>query len=160
MKDSYIVKNQESSNEQVQIVLQGQTFKQKYYSWVLIKLRERVKKKRPYLWKKNTWILHQDKAPAHNALSVKQFLANKRIPALEYPPYSPDLTPCNFYLFTKIKTALKRIHFRFVEKVKTKAADLLKGLASKELQHCFEQWKTRMKRCIINGGKSIEGDRI
>ncbi|VVC39540.1 Hypothetical protein CINCED_3A020937 [Cinara cedri] len=89
-----------------------------------------------------------------------QFLANKRIPVLEHPPYSPDLAPSDFYLFPKIKTALKRTHFRFVEEVKTKAADLLKGLTSKELQHCFEQWRTRMEWCIVMGGEYIEGDHI
>jgi hypothetical protein len=49
-------------------------------------------------------ILHQDNTPAHNTLSVKQFLANKNITVLEYPPHSPDLTPCDFYLFPNIKS--------------------------------------------------------
>jgi hypothetical protein len=43
-------------------------------------------KKRPELWKKKSWILHQDNAPAHNALAVKQFLADKCIPVLNSPP--------------------------------------------------------------------------
>ncbi|VVC27913.1 Hypothetical protein CINCED_3A014477 [Cinara cedri] len=79
---------------------------------------------------------------------------------LEYPPYSPDLVPCDFYLFPKIKTALKGTHFRSVEEVKTKAPDLLKGLTSEELQNCFEQWRTRMERCIVMGREYIEGDHI
>jgi len=48
----------------------GQTVNQQYYIEVLTKLRERVRRKRPELWR-NGWILHQDNAPAHNALSVK-----------------------------------------------------------------------------------------
>jgi hypothetical protein len=42
---------------------------------------------------------------------VKQFLANKNITVLEHPPYLPDLAPCNFYLFPKIKSVLKGTHF-------------------------------------------------
>jgi alpha-L-fucosidase len=61
-------------------VPEGQTVNQTYYKEVLIKLRERIRKKRPDLWKNEAWILHQDNAPAHNSLSVKQFLADKRIP--------------------------------------------------------------------------------
>jgi transposase len=57
-------------------------------------------------------------APAHNALSVKQFLANKNITVLEHPPYSPDLAPCDF--FPKIKSVLKGTHFVSVENVKAK----------------------------------------
>lgn len=140
-------------------VPEGQTVNQKYYKEVLIKLRERVRKKRPDLWKNGSWILHQDNAPAHNALSVKQFLADKRIPVLDHPPYSPDLAPCDFYLFPKVKSSLKGTHFQSVEQVKAKTADLLKRLTTDELQHCFEQWKTRMQRCIDRQGEYVEGDR-
>jgi hypothetical protein len=38
-------------------------------------------------------ILHHDNAPAQEALSVKQFLAQKLINEMEHPPYSPDLAP-------------------------------------------------------------------
>jgi len=75
--------------------------------------------KRLELWRKR-WNLHQDNAPAHNALSVKQFLANKNITVLEHPPYSPDLAPCDFCLFPKIKSVLKGTHFVSVEHVKAK----------------------------------------
>lgn len=139
-------------------VPEGQTVNQKYYIDTLIKLREKIRKKRPDSWKNDSWILHQDNAPAHNALSVKQFLADKRIPVLEHPPYSPDLAPCDFYLFPKVKSALKGRHFRSVEEVKAETAKLLKALTPEDLQHCFEQWQARMQRCIHRGGEYIEGD--
>jgi len=84
----------------------GQMVNQQYYNEVLTKLRECVRRKRPELWR-NRWILHQDNNPAHNALSVKQFLANKNITVLEHPPYSPDLAPCDFYLIPKINQCSK-----------------------------------------------------
>lgn len=60
---------------------------------------------------KKSWILHQDNAPAHNALSMKRYLAARSTPVLEHAPYSPDLAPCDFYLFPKIKSALKGTRF-------------------------------------------------
>jgi hypothetical protein len=66
--------------------LKGQTVNQEYFLDVLIKLRERMRKKRPELWKKKPWILHEDNTSAHNALAVKQILADKCISVLEYPP--------------------------------------------------------------------------
>jgi hypothetical protein len=36
------------------------------------------------MWKKKSRILHQDNAPAHEALSVKQFLADKCISVLKH----------------------------------------------------------------------------
>ena len=58
----------------------GQMVNQQYYIEVLTKLCECVRRKRLELWR-NRWILHQDNAPAHNALSVKKILANKKITA-------------------------------------------------------------------------------
>lgn len=51
---------------------------QMYYIEVLTKLRGQVQKKRLDLWKNNVWILHQDNTPAHNTVSVRQFLAGKQ----------------------------------------------------------------------------------
>ncbi|GFV41538.1 mariner Mos1 transposase [Trichonephila clavipes] len=76
----------------------------------------------------NSWILHQDKAPAHNALSVKRYLADKRTPVLEHVPY-------DFFLFPKIKSALKGTRFESMEVVKQKTAELLKALTKEDFQH-------------------------
>jgi hypothetical protein len=56
-------------------VPQGQTVNQVYYKEVLTTLCEWVRRKRLEMWKNSSWILHHDNAPAHNALSVKTFLA-------------------------------------------------------------------------------------
>jgi len=84
-----------------------QTVNQQYYIEFLTKLRQRVRRKRPEFWG-NWWILHQDNAPAHNALPVKQFLANKNTTVPEHPPYSPDRAACEFYLSSKIKVLSKK----------------------------------------------------
>jgi transposase len=121
-------------------------------------LRERIRRKRPELWK-NSFILHQDNAPAHTALSVKQFLAEKQIAVLEYPPYSPDLAPCDFFLFPKVKSVLKGTRFASLTEVKKKTTELLRQLTDDELQHGFDQWKIRMQRCVDAEGEYIEGER-
>jgi len=89
----------------------GQTVNQVYYLEVLERLREKVRWKRPELFANNSWILPHDNAPAHTALSVSKFLATKQITVLEYPAFSPDLAPSDFFLFPKIKEILKGRHF-------------------------------------------------
>ena len=110
------------------------------------------------MWKEKSWVLHDDNAPAHSALSVKRFLAKYNIPVLEHPVYSPDLAPCDFYLFPKVKSVLIGTTFESVEDVKKKAARLLKDLTEQDFQHCFQQWKIRMERCRDRDGVYIEGD--
>ena len=67
--------------------------------------------KRRELWEARSWLLHHDNAPAHNTLGIWEFLAKNNIAVLEQPPYSPDLTPCDFYLFPKLKEVIKGTRF-------------------------------------------------
>jgi hypothetical protein len=128
----------------IEWVPECQTVDQKYNLEVLTELQELVRKKRPELWNNESWILHQDNAPAHNALTVNQFLADKCIPVLEHPSYSLDLAPCDFYLLPEVKSALKEAHSQSVDEVKSKTADLLNRVSADDLQHCFQQWKIRV----------------
>ena len=140
-------------------VPEGQIINQHYYIEVLTVLRERVRKRRPDLWKTKSWKLHQDNAPAHSALSVKAFFAKYGITVLDHPPYSPDLAPCEFFLFPKVKSALKGTRFESVEAVKSKAAEIFNQLTEVDFQHCFNQWKIRMERCRDCQGEYIEGEK-
>jgi hypothetical protein len=85
---------------------QGQRVNQAYYVEILKWLCEAMHKERPEIWP-NKWIFRYNNAPANKVLSVKQFLAQKLITDMEHPTYSPDLDPNDFWLFTKIKSALK-----------------------------------------------------
>jgi hypothetical protein len=53
---------------------QGRTVNQHCYLEILAGLREAVRGRRPKLWP-DAWILHHDNAPAHDALTVLEFLA-------------------------------------------------------------------------------------
>jgi hypothetical protein len=63
----------------------------------------------------------------------------------------------SFFLFPKMKSALKGTRFESVDAVKAKATELTNKL-KEDLQHCFQQWKIRMERCRDRGGEYIEGD--
>ena len=76
---------------------QGQTINQQVYKEILQLLLRSVREMRRELWQDKSWLLHHDNAPAHNALSIRQFLAEKNIAVLEQPPYSPDLALCDFF---------------------------------------------------------------
>jgi hypothetical protein len=95
----------------IEWVPEGQTVNEKHYLEVLTKLWEQVRKKRLELWKKKSWILHQDNAPAHSTLTAKQFLPDKCIPALEYPPCSQDLARCDFTCYPKWNIRWKDLIF-------------------------------------------------
>jgi hypothetical protein len=54
-----------------------------------------VRRKRPEM-RRGGWMLHQDNAPSHTAMTVQEFLAQKNIAVMPQPPYSLDLAPFDF----------------------------------------------------------------
>jgi len=89
----------------------GQTVNQVYYLEVLERLREKVRLKLPELFANNSWIWHHDNAPAHTALSVKEFLATKQITVLEHPARLPDLAPNDFFSVPEDKGNIEKKAF-------------------------------------------------
>jgi histone-lysine N-methyltransferase SETMAR len=96
----------------------GQTVNQRYYKDVLLRLLEKVGRQRSQLFQSGTRLLHHDNAPARTAVSIQEFLAEKNIPVVPHPPYSPDLAPCDFFLFPRIKMKLKGRRFDEVDTIK------------------------------------------
>ena len=93
----------------------GQTVNHAFYTVVLERLRKRVQRVRRDIV--DDWVLQHHNAPAHTALSFREFLAKKNIPVLPHAPYSPDLAPCDFYLFPKFKSKLKGHLFGTMENI-------------------------------------------
>jgi len=52
-----------------------------------------------------------DNALAHRALATQKKLAYLCFQCLDHPPYSPDLAPSDYDLFTRLKKQLKGRHF-------------------------------------------------
>jgi transposase len=71
------------------------------------RLRDAVRSKRHEKWRINCWFLFHDNAPAHRSVLGKDFSARNKVTTVKHPPYSPHLTPADFYLFPLLKSALK-----------------------------------------------------
>ncbi|GBN54598.1 hypothetical protein AVEN_41701-1 [Araneus ventricosus] len=102
------------------------------------------------------FFLH-DNSPPHRALIVKKYLARHSVSTLEYPPYSPDIAPTDFYLFPRLKMKLKEHRFVDSDEVIENATKELKNLSKNGFQECFEQLYERWKKCVDGGGKYFEG---
>ncbi|PNF43880.1 hypothetical protein B7P43_G02779 [Cryptotermes secundus] len=48
-------------------------------------------------------ILREDNAPAHTSLKTTYFVTNNNMFIVPHCPYSPNLFPCDFALFPKLK---------------------------------------------------------
>ena len=123
------------------------------YKDVLESLRKKVIRVRPDIVDK--WLLHQDNVPCHTAFSVAECLTSKGIPVVPQPPYSPEISLCEFFLFPKVKDVLKRRHFGTLENIQKSVADMLKTIPAEDFQRCYQKWE-RLHRCVATQGKYFE----
>ena len=107
-----------------------------------------------------TWMLHRDNTPCHTAVFINEFLAEKSIPVIPQPPYSTDLSPCNFFLFPRLKNHFKVRHFDTLDNIQKSVTDELKGIPAEAFQHCYEQWKQCLRCCVAAQGNYFEGDSL
>ncbi|PNF43640.1 hypothetical protein B7P43_G00693 [Cryptotermes secundus] len=89
---------------------------------------------------------------------VQEFLAKNKMAVVPHPPYSPDLTPCDFLLFPKMKIKLKGRRFDTVEEIQAETQTVLNTLTKKDFQDAFEKWQKRWDRCMRSQGDYFEGD--
>jgi hypothetical protein len=89
-------------------VPKGQTVNSGFYCDVLRRLRENVQRRRPELWREQTWLLHHENAPFHTSVLTQQFLAKHKMAVIPHPPYSPDLASCDFFFFQKNEIEAER----------------------------------------------------
>ena len=135
--------------------LEGQkTITASYYEKVLRKLSALAKKRRGKLHRQI--LFHHDNAPAHTAKTVTTTLREFRWEILSHPPYSPDLAPCDFFLFPKLKEHLKGTRFQSINEAKREAVTWLTRQTPEFYQEGISRWKHRLQKCIELGGSYVE----
>jgi len=82
---------------------------------------------------------------------VTGYLASLGWTIIPHPPYSPDLAPCDFFLFPTMKKTLKGKRFATVEEVKTASQEALNNIKLQQFQRCFTQWEKILKgiKCFL-----------
>lgn len=88
------------------------------------------------------------------ASSVAVF-SRKSISILDHPPYSPELTPADFWLFPNLKRVLKEKRFSDVEDIKSSAKEKKRHIPIQVFENCFQQWPKHWVHC-----KELEGDQF
>ena len=132
----------------------GQTVNKEYYVEVLREFRKRFHQKRPALFKLGQWHFHEDNAPVHNSILVTDYLTKMDINTVPHPPYSPDLVPCDFWLFPK----LRGCHYETIEEMKEAVMKVIDTLTQEDFHGFFQKLLEWYNKCIAAGEDYFEGD--
>ena len=132
----------------------GQTVNKEYYVEVLREFRERFRQKRPTLFRSGQWHFRQGNAPVHNSILITDYLTKTDIKTLPQPPYSPDLAPCDIWLFPK----LRGCRYERIEKMKEAGTKVIDTLTQEDFHGTFQKLLERYNKCIAAGGDYFEGE--
>ena len=86
------------------------TINNEYYIALLVHLKKEIAKKQPQM-KKKKMLFHQDNALHHKLIAIMAKLHELDFELLLCPPYPPDLTPTDYWLFADLKRMLQGKRF-------------------------------------------------
>jgi len=132
----------------------GKTIDHKFYIEKSLKpVVESLKLKRPNSGLTNLKF-HHDNAKPHVTKAVKKYLAEQKLTLIRHPPYSPDLAPCDFWLFDYVKQRLT--DQPDAESLEKQITEILENIPEEEYLKTFLKWLERMKHCIFYKGDYFE----
>ncbi len=142
---------------------QGVTIDADYYCSVLKKLKNRIRKKRPGMWRggvdgqtDHDFVLHHDNAPSHTAARTLALIGESGIDLLAHPQYSPDLAPADFFLFSILKQKLCRRKFATIPEVQDEVCRIFKAIDEEDFTSAIRELGIRWKKCIKAEGSFFE----
>jgi hypothetical protein len=94
--------------------------------------------------------MHFENATIHNAQLVREHLADFEFKKVYFPPYSPDLAPCNFFPIEAIKEDFSEQRFGSFDELSFALETLLDEASVDILQPVFQEWVRRLQPCWEN----------
>ena len=129
-----------------------------YKNSILKKVKELYNKERPSKGWSGVHLLH-DNTSSYKCEVAKSFLASKKVKVLNHPPYPPDLSPCDFFLFPRLKKMLSGNKYRYTSRSSLGRAiyQCLQQIPKEDYLSVFHDWVKRLQKCVSVKGEYFEG---
>lgn len=101
-------------------------------------------------------ILLQDNARPHTARLTLDTISELGWEVLEHPPYSPDLSPCDYHMFGPLKEALGGQRFNTDDEVEEFVRTWLSELPKEFFDTGIKKLTERWTKCVTSEGEYIE----
>jgi hypothetical protein len=97
--------------------------------------------------------VHMDNSMCRNGHRVINELRCLKIPRVPHPPYSSNISPCDFWMFGDFKGKPKDHHLHGLEEIFTEVQELWDNITFEELQMVFESWRGQLRWIIEHDGE-------
>lgn len=109
-------------------------------------------------------IFMQDGAPPHWSAVVRNFLnetfpnrwMGRGSPNLPWPPYSPDLTPMDFFLWGFLKSRVYGTPIADITELRFRIVQAFENIPLEFVKRAMGAYKHRLHLCIERNGESVE----
>ena len=96
-------------------------------------------------------LLH-DNTLSHKCEVVKYFLASEKVKVLNHPSYTPDLSPCDFFSFPRLKKMLSGNKYMSRSSLDSAIYQCLQQIPKEDYLSAFRNWvKSLQKMCFSKG---------
>ena len=93
-------------------------------------------------------LLYHDNASSHTTAVTLDLSAANHVKLVTHPPYSPDLTPCDWFLFPSIKRLLKGKQFQNAEDARAFFEGVILDIPQSTWSGVIDSWFERMVKCV------------
>lgn len=111
----------------------------------------------------NTYF-QQDGATSHTARVSMDLLRNlfpnrliSRNGDIQWPPRSPDLSSCDYFLWGYLKSKVFENRPRTVQDLKFRIGQEVRAITPAILRRVSENFRMRLRQCVQNGGRHLTG---
>jgi histone-lysine N-methyltransferase SETMAR len=98
-------------------------------------------------------MIHLDNCKVHNSARTTKQFQDFQVTRLPHPPYSPDISPCDFWFFGWSKGEMRGHKFQGAEEVKIFLLDLWQNLDENTIISVYHEWIERLQQVIHTNGE-------
>ena len=141
----------------IEYMPRGTTINAESYCRTLENFRQAIQNKRRGMLTSGVMLLH-DNARPHTAAAATNQLKQLKWNILDHPPYSPDLAPCDFHLFPKLKywMATQCFNNDSIEEMKCGVKNWLENQSMDFYEQGLRKLVTRYDKCLNLDGDYVE----
>jgi hypothetical protein len=101
-----------------------------------------------------------DSSKCHNGAKITEKLEKRHIARVSHPPYSPELSPCDFWLFGILKQKMKERVFQSEKQMLAAITESWNELTFEDIQRVFHNWMERVIWVIANSGEYSQSEMV
>ena len=127
------------------------------YAQILDRFRDSLRCRRHQVWQnRHSWALLHDGTLAHRSRPANAVLLRHGIQTLPHPGYSPDLSPADYWFFSRVKSVIKGTRFQDVNALIQAANHVISQIPPAEFRTALDRLQPRLRCCIAERGAYFE----